>query len=534
MKKLLLSLGFLGFFGCEDGSSGGGGGSTDSGSCSFGEIGCGLVSEADGSGTVSLDLSGKTGTYIISPYALGNTSTVEGGSDQQLVFNSNLSLSLSSQIKADDSQISKEQNIKNRILLEKSIYNRFSKDSFETRSFQGLLDAHEAASSGLNLSDDSLRGKLKDILDKESRDSMSGSLKLAATCSSGSLSTTLLGAINVVVENEVQGSYCSLAQSGYEVGEDSVQSAMAKIVSGYKEIYDTTFPTAGGLEFIPTFVFANLPDGYLGVFDRNASEDLGRPVLLLDANYDDDQKIAGTIAHELQHAISYYYKTKVASGSLEIVSIDEGIAHFFQDVFGDGQTNYQDYVSEFDGFWTQANVAVMVASENDLSAANLNRHRGGTASFFYYLAGTQGAFSPSSAGYVSGSGVDYIASYVKSSNKGMSGLDNYLGGNLVRKFGEYGVAMIVSGTEAASSDRRFSFSGELSSLDPFGETSTFGYKPNQSSDKVANYTTWYNSAESTTFEMPYYTFMPRYVEGGEDLEFSLSDLGVGAFAVRIK
>ena len=128
MKKILLSLGFLGFFGCDSGSSGGGDGSTGSGNCTFGEIGCGLVSEADSSGTVSLDLTGQSGTYIISPYALGNTSTVEGGSDQQLVFNSSLSLSLSSQNKTGAQKISKEQNFRNRILLEKAIYNRFSKD----------------------------------------------------------------------------------------------------------------------------------------------------------------------------------------------------------------------------------------------------------------------------------------------------------------------------------------------------------------------------------------------------------------------
>ena len=87
MKIVLVALASLGLLGCNLFEDEKDEKTASSSSCSFGTLGCGKAYVASSS-SVELDLSGLEGTYVISPFSIGNTANVNGGSTQRLIFSS--------------------------------------------------------------------------------------------------------------------------------------------------------------------------------------------------------------------------------------------------------------------------------------------------------------------------------------------------------------------------------------------------------------------------------------------------------------
>ena len=323
--------------------------------------------------------------------------------------------------------------------------------------------------------------------------------------------------VDVVSQSSSDEGFCIYVEDGFNVDTQALGDVIAKVVSNYKKIFNDEFPDAAGFKFRPNFIFADYSgtdqEDSVGFFDPGASESISEPVLVF--SVDDarpDQEKAGTIAHELLHAIEYYFKQKRNSVDPEPSGIAEGLAHFFQDVFGDGSSNFSGYVNQFLSSWTTtANGTVGLPA-----AGSTNAYRGAAAAFIYYLASRNGNFSEGD-GYMSGSGVTYIANYIKSDSTGAKGLDKLLGGDLVKVFGEFGAALVVGGSSIEPNDTRFQFDDSLQHTDPFGGQATFGFTPNDdrgNGDKLTELTDWYDSADGVNYEIPYYTFLPRTISGG--------------------
>lgn len=537
MKIILLGLVFLGFLGCGFFGDDDEDEKTES-SCTFGEVGCAKVIEAS-AGTITVDLTSNSGTYVVSPYAIGNTSAVSGGvSGQNISFGSGVSLT-SVQNRFESKSVKELISIKNNI--EHAFLTRLTNRTFQTYEFQKMIDDYDQVSFILSGERKSIRGELENRLYKFKSLKLSSDFNfLASSCSLNEI-TLVYGAIALDTSKTVAGSdHCVYVEDGFDFPHTSISAIPGKIFDAMKVLFSDSFDIANGFTFEPIFVFADSQaegGAYatsVGFFDSVATEALNRPVLVIPAEVSDTsrtlQNQIGTLAHEFTHAIEYYFKVKRNGIDQEPLGIGEGVAHFFQDVFGDGTYNFEGYVDGFMSSWTLSPTIALNASGDTLSS------RGGAASFFNYLAGRNGSFTTDS-GYVSGTGVSYIANYIKYDGTSTAGLDAYLDGNLVKVFGEFGAALVLSGTSAESTDAKFKFKASFSSTDLAGGGSTFGFYANDSrgaGDKLADFSSYYLDADASGVEVPYYTFSPKAVSGGSTVTYDTSETNSAAFVVRVK
>lgn len=533
----------------------------------LGDLGCGHVFKAEGS-TVSIDLAEVSGTYVVSPFVTGDFKTVSGGvSGQNVVLEQTLasasdeeespsfsgpnprlnmrgtSINVSQPGKSKPRRSYSEKELsKMRGLFVTTMYNRFSREDFYKEDFQNLLSAYESVmpKNFLNSSP-----SLRDFFEKEANKvsfSSVPSLDLLDDCALSSIPVT--GAEFDVVKVPATGDgFCIYKEDdGEELGVEVYDEIVPKIIDTYKILYGDTFPEASGFSFQPIVLLVNFSDeggllydtlkDAIGIFDSQASLDLKRPLLIMPSNAisgRSSQNVIGTIAHELHHAIVYYYKVAKHGLNNEVLGLDEGLSHFFQDVFGDGTYNFTEYVTPYLSVWSDL-VSTVIAGNQTTDAIET---RGAAAAFIHYLANKNGNFE-AKPGYISGKGVQYIVDYVKSKNTSTEGLDTYLGGKLFTTFGEFGVSLVVAGSDIESSDKRFSFGKTVAGTDFLGGKSVFGYTPNDKRLGNGSEIKTFEVRASEDFEAPYYGFMPTVLEGGKSTSFTVEEDGLGAFAVRIK
>lgn len=505
---------------------------------------------------VTVDLSDVEGTYIVSPYVLGDFATVAGGTTTEV-------LSPTIALAGDDGpqalQIFKAQprsmylgsdfgatkpSLTDLGRMKTLLFNRFFGGKYDQTDFQQLLSKYERMHESLYFAGSTnLRASFDRFLSSGATAKRRSGL-LATHCNleeiplAGYDEDTFALDPTPLVDNE---KFCVYVEDGLTVDEINYSTIITKIMTDYQTLYDDSFADVGDFSFKPIFVVADFSavsawDGTVGFFDSGATETQKTPVLVMpyELNGRSEQNVAGTVAHELHHGISYYYRVIVNGGNPEPLGIDEGLSHFFQDVFGDGTTNYADYTANYLLNWANpieteaAQIPVFAAN----SATDSNYNRGSAYAFWYYLAGRFGDFTASN-GYISGTGVDFVRSYVKSASSGPEGLNTYLDGKLAEIFGEFGIALVVGGSQS-NLDAKFDFEAPITGTDPLGGASQFGFNPNAESDRLSSYSDYFPAATDAATEFPYYTFKPMILEGGESKSFTLELDNLAAFAVRIK
>lgn len=499
--------------------------------CNFGDKGCGKVFSSE-SDSINIDLKELKGTFIISPYAIGDTQDVKGGDSKNLLnFEQSLTLfGKSNPVYIDKNHYGITEVEERRKYILQLLRSRLSEESFSTKEYQNLIGQYETFVKNTDI-----RAKLADALIRQKKTIRQLSM-LADGCNLTSIELSE-DTYDIQPIKAPSSAYCIYQAEDNNADASILKTAADQMIANYKEIFKDNFKDVGSYKFRPNFVFIHPDDGYtetFGVFEQGASDSVGSPVIVLPAiSSRTGQQRIGTIAHELLHSLVHYFKAK-RNGlkKLETVAIEEGLAHFFQDVFGDGISNYEDYVTLFMKSWTQSSKGDVVLGVN----ADTNALRGAASSFIYYLAGRLGSFEVRD-GYIGGSAVKCIAKYIKSKNVETSGLDNFLGKKLHRVFGEFGASLVVAGSEAESDDKIYTFNPKIENVDLLGKSSIFGFTPNDKDrevSKITNYMAWFTPAENADYEVPYYTFRPTILEGGKSIRFNLPISGLGGFGVRIK
>lgn len=352
--------------------------------------------------------------------------------------------------------------------------------------------------------------------------------------------------------------------------EENIKASIEKMMSTYKEkIYANEFADTNGYSFKPYFVFMDfsktgysLPRGIeenFGFFDRNASNDDGAktPMLFIASDFSkinsgsnaDKAALHATIAHELQHGISSYFKEHINKGSLEITYIDEGIAHVMEDIFGYGQESFDKYAGNFLSAFGSGETA------NEMSyilpvglSSSDDTQRGAAQSLIYYLASQKGGFEFEDGTIASSSGLDYIVSVVKSATSGANNLMKQYGSTAAewkKVFGDYLASLILDGTEITGVGSKNQVQAPFKELTDLQGTKnkTFGMRFNSFGsieDKTKNIeeATFYTPYAAADLSMHHYQTFPGLVvvkDPAKTYEIETpDDEGAGAVVIRLK
>jgi hypothetical protein len=368
--------------------------------------------------------------------------------------------------------------------LARTIYGHWSPRSGrdgQAPGFWNLVKAYDRvnetmlAEGGLNQlqQTESLESKfLKELDSLPTRLTSSSPQSLAGDCPAQDADILLPGGENVEATEVVAGvDYCIVYQDGPLVetdpvtgaplpGTDPVKVAATKVeiensikatLAAYKKvIYKDEFAeTANGFTFKPIIVIINpkkadygMPGaflGFLGVFTSKETDETKMPMLYLASDLTKIQGLANdakgkasfhaTIAHELQHAISFYYRAMkaktVAERSLETVFVDEGLAHTMEDVFGYGTEEFTDYAGTFLSFFGAGLYPFLGGSAlppDEYAGDNFNVFRGSAQAFLYYLASQKGGVTFKDGVVSGGDGLKYYADITKSGKLGAKNL----------------------------------------------------------------------------------------------------------------
>jgi hypothetical protein len=246
----------------------------------------------------------------------------------------------------------------------------------------------------------------------------------------------------------------------------AVQATITEVQRRYRSIFykDQTFAPVNGFTFKPVYVIADFsdttvwPSGYQseGAFTTGMSDDMNLPMIYMpsdyqkltihagDANYNADYektKWHGTIAHETQHSIMNYFRVRTVNngkGTQETSSIDEGIAHFTEDMFGHGRENFNGFPFLFLQSWWKVdpdvNLSVLWATDSSSPS------RGAAQTFMYYLVSQAGGITFDSNGvFEAGPGLTLLESIVTKANGviGPANVAAQVGGDWATTIGNY-------------------------------------------------------------------------------------------------
>ena len=297
--------------------------------------------------------------------------------------------------------------------------------------------------------------------------------------------------LSVDVETSFDGTdYCLAIVDGTTlVSEPDLQvlkSSLSETMRRYKSvIYADAFAAnvKDGYAFKPLVVVADFSDASIwpdpnvadadlkainstyqvaGVFSSDMTSAAKRPVLYMAA---DIAKVKGaegtsadlarrtfhaTIAHEMQHAIQDYYRRRGAADAPETLFIDEGIAHYMEDLFGYGEVS-------FDGFPKVFLTSLLDGTTPFLgSAEDSKAQRGAGQALIYYLVSQKGGVTFSGGNFIAGPGLASLASLVKNPAAiGARSLVLAFGSDWFSTVGGFLGALVLDGTGVNSQDKRF-------------------------------------------------------------------------------
>lgn len=453
--------------------------------------------------TFSLD-GGSSQQYVVAPYSLGDLATVTGGGDTKLSGFKVAATSASlNQLRADHAALSEAENADGEAM--RMVVNQFDRRLglnqpewlWSTLRQFDLADRAKANLTSHRKSN--MLNKYQDMA-KTGFDDADPALPLTtlAGCPT-SIPKVDNSATTFTASTSYDGtSFCVVyASDPISETKTNIQNSISTILTAYKSsIYNDQFTanTANGYSFNPVIVIVDptsstmWPQGasykFAGAFSKDATTAAKRPIIYL---MDDLTSVGvsvskvtatvhATLAHEMQHAIMDYYRTRGTATNSETVAIDEGIAHTFEDAFGYGANNFSDYVSAFLSSVPDGAPAMVTGS-----GYNANKARGGANSFMYFLAQRAGGFTVTSNRPFSGGGMTFLVNLVKqTSATGPTALQSTFGSqNLTEQVGQFFGAIFTDNKSLSFAPTIFTSAQYDNVADLQGNTNkTFGIRFN--------------------------------------------------------
>ncbi len=441
-----------------------------------------------GSAEVSLDFSEaiKGSAYVIMPFALGDPATIKGATTDQLTFTVT---SAGGALRLRDSVLEPEMDDISFDHSRRSLLNRFDPKLGEDQgewfwSVARKLDMY-AMSNKTSFNIDSeltIEETFRNAV-KKRRSHSQLTTTLTGDCPAGGGRVVVPDTDDPTTDSSVlipsaEGSvvsasdYCIVYLSTPETAgsKTEIETSVKGIMKRYKDvIYKDQFTAASsGFTFKPVIVVIDVGDGdkwpqsvvtagVTGAFISSMSSVAGMPMIYMPSDWSKTSGAStdtalnkklwhGTLAHEMQHAIMDYYRKRVTSGVEEVPVIDEGLAHYMEDLFGYGEENFGGFAKAYLDVWSLTSPAFIHASEDDKTT------RGGAQAFWYYLISQKGGVEFTDGIVSGGKGLDFIASYVKSTTQnGPANIASVFGKTLTQLAGGFFGALAVDGTTTAPS-----------------------------------------------------------------------------------
>ncbi|MEZ4743599.1 MAG: hypothetical protein R3B45_14335 [Bdellovibrionota bacterium] len=448
-------------------------------SCTFGDVGCGAsVSAQSGKITINFDKAAAGDKYVIIPYSVGNIDKIDGATAEKAVtfeIPVEKSASAATSFSArhalmDSNMLAKEKEDAFRLIAGKfrpslgvdgqapgfwsivKYYDQLTERQMQYQKQHGIeIPLYNEPSLEL-----SFKERVRNYQPRVSKNFLTqvGSCpedEVAIPGEEGSVSIT---SDQVVVGED----YCIVYvdEPLIETDKTAIENTIKTVLNIYKKkIYKDEFAPIGDFVFKPQFIIMNFNDdsygipeamkAILGAFEQEMTDDLSVPMLYLKSKFvnadgddvlatDDNKKeFHATLAHEVQHAISYYYRSvKYLDGKpsgttpvAETVLVDEGIAHFMEDIFGYGSEGFEKFPGNFLATFSYGLMPFLAGGSfpsSETVGEAINYYRGGSQALLYYLASRMGGFEFSDGQISGGKGLDFIVQLVTSDQQGAKNL----------------------------------------------------------------------------------------------------------------
>lgn len=477
----------------------------DVNNCDFAAAGQGCVMKATND-TVTIDLSKSAigQEFVIAPYILGDPNTVSG-SLKARTFNFKISASSGAALRIQrDLQQDLDGEIKNQSLPgilrdhdKRTLANHFdpSRGLNQEPWFWALaerLDSEASSTAGFVNADTETDSEVTAFylnMAKQRSVGLAAEFNLNdGNCPSTSIAVPKSDGIStesvplVGSHSDPDGKFCIAYVSNPVTIPDktAIASAISKIVRVFSSsIYADNFPAKGNYKFRPVFAFVDVSDE--DVWDQNAALNLagvfvsytslaaGNPIIYVAADFTKVTSFGETsqtdvlrgqfysvMAHELQHAILHYYRLNSAGTAIvngEPVSIDEGLAHYMEDLFGYGADGFKFWALPFLQGYTDGVTPFLVGSNDYGEGVSAPLARSAAHTLLYYLASQKGGVSFDGSGEPSGGdGLKFVKDVVKSSNlTGPANLAQQFGGDWAVTVGNFLGSLALDNVNVGSS-----------------------------------------------------------------------------------
>ncbi len=473
------------------------------------------------------------GDYVGVSFTLGDTATRNDGgeSGDKVVMENSSKLSLTSKNFAPE--------FVDLNYMRRLIANRYTRSATDRDPIWGLIRAYDEAASAQFLTGNV---SLWDYFKSEQKKAGSiPSLPLTSpelVCPPGELDlgafggkinpTSRLERLNVcvMVQDQISGS----------VSSDDVLAWSNSIVSRYEEIFGAQ-AAVDGFKPIPWIVLMNASATpslatTLGAFVRDPSAANKHPVIIINTSQINQTTsridTLGTIAHEIYHGISYYYKIVVNKKTLETVAIDEGIAHVMEDIFGNSAKVETGWTSSFIGAAIDSTYPVL---NNWVAGFSQPQARGGAHSFMYYLTDMFGGLSAAtaSATTASGNGINLLRDLIKSPSIGPANIEAVTGFKIPQLMGDFAATVVLDKSSVKAASERWTLKTPFSLTSISGEKVDIGHR-------FAYDVSTLSPLAQDDFDSPYYALNGFLwtQSGTKKLELSSNVANAGLTLVRIK
>jgi hypothetical protein len=577
-----------------------------SGPCELGDIGCGsIVASKDDKISISLEKSASGDKYVVMPYSVGKVATVDGAGTEKNIFTvpvgkqalrSPDKKAFGAWPESQSTQINDVRRTRSYAgKLAHLIYGRwnpkFGRDG-QAPGFWNLVRAYDqvqadlAAENGLNAlgQKQTLEEQFLQEINHSDRliEKDQSAALLASTCPAVDDDLLLPGGDNTEVKEVVAGAdYCIVYQDEpkAETDKTAIEATVKATLATYKKvIYGDEFASAeNGFTFKPVFVIIDpansdygMPEaflGFLGVFTAKETDETKMPMLYLASDLSKIQGLANdakgkasfhaTITHELQHAISFYYramKAKTESArNLETVFLDEGLAHTMEDVFGYGSEEFADYAGNFLQGFPNGLYPFFAGSKlpEDMytgdNAEQFNTYRGGAQAFLYYLASQKGGIEFTDGKVSGGDGLKFYAALTTSGKVGATNLQDsfaHASWTWTETVGHFLCALILDNSSVPKVEKMHQTAEPFKEATDLQETKnkTFGMRFNNfgaiKDSTAEGASNPYVPYENATLEVLHYHTLPGLItvsDSKKPVEIATpDDEGTAAAVVRIK
>ena len=296
-----------------------------------------------------------------------------------------------------------------------------------------------------------------------------------------------------------------------EPSNDNIKSSIANALTSYKLIFDDEFnQTIEGSDyrFKPLIIVVDSSSsstywpqsfkdaGVAGAYISSVTDDHNRPTIYMASdlsnvgiNSNRRAFFHSTLGHELFHAIFDHFRVQIGGGEQSIPVIDEGLAHFFEDLLGYGELNFATYAGRFLAAW-RAGMAVSELSIFDnatieSASSEALTIRGAGHTLMYYLVSQAGGIEFTNGKPSGGGGLKFLQALVKGTQRGPWSLGTAMDSDWPSLFGQYLGALAVDNSSFASS--KFSVQTPVNNITDLQgvSTKTFGMRFNDFGDLLS-------------------------------------------------